>query len=191
MPNVKKIEAVEALTQSLQRSPFTIATGFRGLRVQDLQELRRRLRPAQAELKVVKNTLLRLAAQAAGKPDLMRLVEGPTALAFTYGDMLEAAKAVTEYARTAPGQFALRGALLDGQLLTADDLKDWIRLPPKPVLVAQIAGQLQSPMANLLALLASPLQELSLLLQSALGELPGLIEARARQLEAAAEGAAP
>ncbi len=186
MPNPKKMATVEALSQRLQRSPLTIATGFRGLRVQDLEELRRRLRPAQAELRVVKNTLLRLAAQAADKAHLMHLVEGPTALTFTYGDIVETAKAITDYAQTAPGQFALRGALLDGQLLTADDLKDLARLPPKPVLVAQVAGQLQSPVAGLLALLAGPVQELSLLFQSILGELPGLIEARARQMEGAA-----
>jgi large subunit ribosomal protein L10 len=183
MPTQKKVETVETLRQQIEGSNLTIAIDFTGLRVSDMQEFRRRLRTASVELKVVKNTLLRLAAEAAGKPNLTQVVDGPTALGFTSGEIVEAAKAITEYARTAPGQFAIRGAFLEGQVLTADDFRDLARLPPKPVLLAQIAGHLQSPMATLIGLLDSPLQELSLLLQSALGQLPGLIEARAAQLE--------
>lgn len=189
MPTQKKIETVQALRQHIERSSLTIAADFRGLRVIDMEDLRRRLRAASVEMKVVKNTLLRLAAAAAGKPDLMQVVEGPTALGFASGDIIEAARTITEYARTAPGQFAIRGAFLDGQVLTADDLRDLVRLPPKPVLLAQIAGQLQSPLATLAGLLDAPLQELSLLLRSALGQLPGLIEARANQLEGSSVGA--
>ncbi|MFQ6019145.1 MAG: 50S ribosomal protein L10 [Dehalococcoidia bacterium] len=185
MPTQRKIETVETLRQHIERSVLTIAADFRGLRVPEMEELRRRLRAANVELKVVKNNLLRLAAEAAGKPDLMQVVEGPTALGFTSGDIIEAARTITEYARTAPGQFAVRGAFLDGQVLTADDLRDLVRLPPKPVLLAQVAGQLQSPLATLAGLLDSHLRELSLLLQSSLSQLPGLIDARAAQLESA------
>ena len=184
MPTQRKIETVEALRERIERSALTIAADIHGLRVQDMEQIRRRLRAASVELKVVKNTLLRLAAQAAGQPDLVRIVEGPTALAFTYGDVIEAARAVSEYAQTA-GQFAIRGAFLDGQVISPADLRDLVRLPPKPVLLAQVAGQLQSPMVGLLTLLQSPLQEFSSLTQSLLAQLPGLIEARARQMESA------
>lgn len=183
MPTQKKIEAVQELQELIERSALTIATDFRGLRVQDMEQLRRRLRAANVELKVIKNRLLQLAAGAVNKPDLVRIVEGPTALAFIYGDIMEAAKAINEYAQTAPGQFAVRGAFLDGQVLTADDLKDLVQLPPKPVLLAEILGRLQSPLATFSGLLEASLQELSLLIQSPLAELPALIEARARQLE--------
>ena len=183
MPTQRKIESVADLRDRIARATLVVSADYRGLLVKDMDQLRRRLRAAGIEVKVVKNTLLRLAAQDAGQPDLVRIVEGPTALAFSYGDFIEAAKAITEYAQGAPSTFALRGGYLDGQVVSPADLRELVRLPPRPVLLAQILGQLQSPLAGLLGLLDAPLQELSLLLQSALSELPGLIEARARQLE--------
>lgn len=184
MPTQKKIDTVADLRDRIQRATIAIATDYRGLRVQEMDQLRRRLRAAGLELRVVKNTLLNLAAQEAGQPELMRIIEGPTALALAYADVIEAAKALTEYAQTAPPTFALRGAYLDGQVVSAADLRDLVRLPSRPVMLAQMLGQLQSPLAGLVGLLDAPLNELSLLLQNALADLPGLIEARARQLEA-------
>ncbi len=147
--------------------------------------MRRRLRASNVKVRVIKNSLLRQAADQAGIPDLMQIIEGPTALVLSYDDPTEAAKAVIEYARSAPPTFAIRGAFMDGQVVSADDLKSLVLLPPRPVMLAQFAGQLQSPLATFAGLLESPLQELSSLLQSALSALPGLIEARAKQLESA------
>ena len=146
--------------------------------------MRKRLRAASVEVRVIKNSLLRLAAGQSGTPELMQIVEGPTALAIAYDDPIEAAKAITEYAQSAPPTFALRGAFLDGRVVSAADLRDLVRLPPRPVMLALLAGQLQAPLATFSGLLQSPLRELTSLLQSVLSELPGLIEARARQLEA-------
>ncbi len=189
MPTQRKIDSVADLQQRLQRATIAISADYRGLRVREMDDLRRRLRAAGLELRVVKNTLLRLAAEQAGRPDLMRIVEGPTALALAYADVIEAARALTDYAQTAPPTFALRGAFLDGQIVSAEDLRELVRLPPRPVMLAQLLGQLQYPLIGLLGLLDAPLQELTLLLQSALSELPGLIEARARQLESSSVGA--
>ncbi len=147
--------------------------------------MRRRLRASSVEVRVIKNSLLRLAADQAGIPDLMQIIEGPTALILSYDDPNEAAKAVIEYARSAPPTFTIRGAFMDGQVVSAEDLKALVLLPPRPVMLAQLAGQLQSPLATFAGLLESPLQELSSLLQSALSELPSLIAARAKQLETA------
>lgn len=187
MPTQKKIEAVDELKRRIGRATIAVSTDYRGLRVQEMDQLRRRMRAANLEVRVVKNSLLRLAAEQTGVPELMQVVEGPTALVFAYEDAIEAAKAISEYAQSAPPTFAIRGAFMDGRVVSADDLRELVRLPPRPVLLAQIAGQLQSPLAGLVGLLESPLRELSLLLQSALRELPGLIEARARQLESAPE----
>lgn len=185
MPTEKKIQQVEQLQRLIEGAAITLSADFRGLRVQEMDQLRRRLRAANLQVRVIKNNLLRLAADQAGAPDLMQIVEGPTALVLGYDDAIEAAKAVTEYAQSAPAGFSVRGAFLDGRVLSADDLRDLVRLPPWPVLLAQVAGQLQSPLASLVGLLDAPLRELSMLMQSALSELPGLIEARARQLESA------
>ncbi len=185
MPTQKKIDLVQELKQLIERARITVGADFRGLRVQEMDQMRRRLRTSGVEVRVVKNSLLRLAADQAGMPDLMQIVEGPTALVLGYDDPTEAAKAVTEYAHSAPPTFTIRGAFMDGQVVSAEDLREFVRLPPRPVMLAQLAGQLQSPLAAFVSLLDSPLQELSSLLQSALSELPGLIEARARQLDTA------
>ncbi len=183
MPTQKKIDLVEQIKQHIERATITVSADFRGLRVKEMEQMRRHLRPANVEVRVIKNRLLRLAAGATGTPELMQVVEGPTALVLGYDDPIAAAKAITEYARSAPPTFAIRGAFMDGQPLSPDDLQDIVRLPPRPVMLAQFAGSLQAPLAIFVGLLESPLRELSSLLQSALSELPGLLEARASQLE--------
>jgi len=184
MPTQKKIEQVAELKERIGRATITVGADYRGLRVQEMDALRRRLREAGIEVRVIKNSLLKLAADQAEMPDLMEIIEGPTALAFAYDDPMAAAKVINEYAQSAPPTFAVRGAYLDGHVVSADDLRQLVRLPARPVMIALIAGQLQSPLAGLLGLLQSPLRELASLLQATLSELPGLIEARAGQMEA-------
>ncbi len=183
MPTQKKINTVEELKQRISRATITITADYRGLRVPEMEQMRRRLRQASVEVRVVKNNLLRLAADQAGMPELMRVVEGPTALVLGYEDPIKAAKAITDYAQSAPPTFAIRGAFMEREVMSAEDIRQLVRLPPRPVMLAQLAGQLQSPLGALSGLLGSPLRELASLLQSVLGELPGLIEARARHLE--------
>ena len=185
MPTQKKIDQVQDLKQRMERATVLVSADYRGLRVQEMDQMRKRLRAASLEVKVVKNNLLRLAADQTGTPELMQIVEGPTALVIAYDDPIEAAKAITEYAQSAPPTFSLRGAFMDGRTVSAADLRDLVRLPPMPVMLAQLAGQLQAPLATLSGLLQAPLRELTSLLQSALSELPGLIGARVRQLEEA------
>ncbi len=183
MPTQKKIDTVADLKERLERATLLASADYRGLRVKEMVEMRRRLREAAIEVRVVKNTLLRLAANESGQPDLLEIIEGPTALAISYGDAIGAAKALSGYAQGAPAGFALRGGFMDGRVLSAQDLRDLVRVPPKPVLLAQFMGRIQSPLAGFIGLLDAPLRDLSMLVQSLLAELPGLIEARARQME--------
>ncbi len=184
MPTQKKIDTVAELKGRLERATLLVSAEYRGLRVRDMQEMRRRLRESGIEVKVVKNSLLRLAAEESGQADLLSVVEGPTALVVSYGDVIDAAKAVSGYAQGAPQGFALRGGFMDGHVLSAQDIRDLVRIPPRPVLIAQFLGQMQSPLAGFAALMDAPLREFSGLARSLLSELPGLIEARARQMEA-------
>ena len=188
MPTQKKIETVADLKERIERATLLASADYRGLRVKEMVEMRRRLREAGLEVRVVKNTLLRLAANESGQPELLEIVEGPTALAMGYGDVIEAAKALAGYAQGAPAGFGLRGGFMDGRVLSAQDLRDLVRVPPKPVLLAQFMGKIQSPLAGFVGLMEAPLRELTLLVQSLLSELPGLVEARARQMEAAGIG---
>lgn len=185
MPTQEKIATVAELKEQLERATIVMSGEYRGMTVKEMQDLRRKLREGGLEVKVVKNTLLRIAADQAGKAEVTRIVEGPTALALSYGDIIEAAKAMTGYAQGAPQAFSLRGGYLDGAILTANDLKELTKIPPKPVLLSQFMGLMEGPLVGFLGLMESPLRELQGLMQAMLSEFPGLIEARAKQLEAA------
>jgi len=188
MPTQKKIDTVAELKGRIERATLVASAEYRGLRVKEMVEMRRRLREAGIEVRVIKNSLLKLAAEDAGQGELLQIVEGPTALAVSYGDVIEAAKALSGYAQGAPQGFAIRGGFMDGAVLSAQDIRDLVRIPPKPVLLAQFMGQMQSPLAGFVGLMEAPLRELMALMQALLSELPGLVEARARQMEAEGVG---
>jgi large subunit ribosomal protein L10 len=175
MPTQKKIEAVEELTDLLTRSTVVIGAEYRGLRVDETTALRRQLREAGIEMHVIKNTLFRRAAEAAGKPDMSQLAEGPTALIIGYGDPLAPVKTVVEYQRGARNTFAARKAYVDGEIVAGGRLTELASLPPKETMIAQFAGALQSPITNFVYLIQATIQEFS-----------GLIDARAEQMEGAA-----
>jgi large subunit ribosomal protein L10 len=183
MPTQQKIETVADLKDRLERATVIVSTEYRGLTVKEMQDLRRKLREGGLEVRVVKNTLLKRAADDAGQSGIVQIIEGPTALAISYGDPIEAAKAVTGYAQGAPTAFGVRGAFMDGSVLSESDIKALTTVPPRPVLLGQFMGALQGPLANFVGLLDAPLQELSGLLNSLLSEFPGLVEARAKQME--------
>ena len=183
MPTQKKRDAVADIKGRLERAAMVISANYRGLNVKDMQNLRRKLREGNLETRVIKNSLLKLATDQSDRSSFMEIVEGPTALLIAYEDPVEGAKAVTDYAKSAPDGFTVRGALMDGQILTEMDVAALAKIPPKPVLIAQIAGGLQSPLVGLVRLLDAPIYELNSLLQSLLRELPGLLDSRITQLE--------
>jgi large subunit ribosomal protein L10 len=186
MPTQKKIEKVQELRERIERATIAIAAEYRGLTVAEMAALRRAIREAGVELKVVKNRLFLRAAQEAGKPTMAELLEGPTAVVFGYGDVAAAAKAVVEYEKSARNAFAVRRAVLDGQVLEKRDVQALAELPPREVLVGQIAGALQAPLARLAGLLAQVLTNpAGLLLHDSMRTFSGLLEARAKQLEGA------
>jgi large subunit ribosomal protein L10 len=175
MATQKKIEAVAQLKDLLERGTVIIGADYRGLSVADVTTLRRQLREAGIEMHVIKNTLFQRAANEAGKPDLIELAEGPTALVIGYDDPVTPVRTLVEYQRTARNTFAARKAYLEGTIFSGPRLAEIATLPPKDQLIAQVAGALQSPVVNLVSLLAAAVQEFS-----------GLLDARTEQLEGAA-----
>src|SRR6266566_9958818 len=175
MPTERKIEAVSALTDALNRSTVVIGAEYRGLSVAGSTALRRQLSDAGVEMHVIKNTLFWRAADAAGKQTMAELAEGPTALIIGYADPIAPIKTVVEYQRTARNTFAARKAFLEGQVFPANRLNELATLPSKETLIAQVAGALQSPITSLVYLLEATLQE-----------FVGLLDARAEQVGAAA-----
>ena len=175
MPTLKKEADVAELQEMVGRSVVAISTSYRGLSVAEMTALRRRMREAGVDLRVVKNTLLRIAAERAGKPDLVRIVEGPTAVIFGYDDVAVPAKSVTEYMRTARNALTITGAFLDGEVMAPAAVADLASLPSRESLIAQFVGGMQSPIATFSGLISSVVREFA-----------GLIDARAQQLEESA-----
>jgi large subunit ribosomal protein L10 len=165
LPTPRKAQIVAQIEQWLRGSQIVVVTDYRGLTVAELNRLRNNLRGAQVEFHVTKNTLARLAARNAGVTALERFLEGPTAIAFGLGDPVEAAKAIVE-AQRQPKPVAIKGAVLDGRVLTAEDLVQLSRLPAREVLLAQVVGAMQAPIVALVSVLSGPVRSLLYVLQA-------------------------
>jgi large subunit ribosomal protein L10 len=146
MPSAEKTGKVAALKERIQGSDALLLTEYRGLTVHDATELRRSL-AGQAKLSVAKNTLLERAASEAGIEGLEALLTGPTAVAFVEGDVVATAKKLVEAAKKFPA-LVLKGAFMDGRVLTADEAKALADLESREVMLSKIAGMLKSEMSR-------------------------------------------
>ena len=151
-PRTDKVAVVEEVTAKLNGADAVFVSEYRGLTVAQLADLRKPLREAGAEHKVYKNTLVKLAATAAGMEGLHEYLTGPTALTFVQGDVAAAAKALTEQAKAAPA-LVLKGGVMGDAVMSADDLKTLASLPSREVLLAKMAGAMQAPMIKTAGLL--------------------------------------
>ncbi|WP_040493630.1 50S ribosomal protein L10 [Ilumatobacter nonamiensis] len=151
-PRADKVAVVEEVTAKLNEASAVFVSEYRGLTVGQLADLRKPLREAGAEHKVYKNTLVKLAAQAAGMEGLTEHLVGPTALTFVSGDVAAAAKALTEQAKATPA-LVVKGGMMGETVMSADDLKVLADLPPRDVLLAKFAGALQAPLVKTAGLL--------------------------------------
>jgi len=149
----EKKQAVIELAQKLERSSIVITTSYRGLSVAEMTELRRRLRQQQIEYRVIKNTLARFAAGQAGKEGLNSIIEGPTAIAFGYGDIVVPAKALIDYIRSASSELRISGGLIEERVLSASDVATLATLPPKEVLIAKLLSGMQGSISALVNVL--------------------------------------
>jgi large subunit ribosomal protein L10 len=160
VPSASNVAEVEAIKGRLEGSVAALLTEYRGLDVKDLFELRASLRGSQTEYRVLKNTLTTIAVQEVGYRDLVPLLEGPIAVAFVHGDPVQAAKDLAEFARTHPS-LVLKGGVLDGKVLDADELRRLATLESREVLLARLAGLLQASLQQTASLLAAPLRQVT------------------------------
>ena len=176
MQKSEKERVVAELTERLQGTETLIVADYRGLTVTEIGELRGKLLEHGAQFSVVKNSLTKRAAESAGVEPLLALLEGPTAIAFleTDGDPVAVAKALDDAVRTE--RITLKGGLLEGAEIGADDLKQLAKLPPPEIL---LVGAVAGPVTAIVGLFAAPMRE-----------LVGVIDARIRQLEEQGETAA-
>jgi len=174
MKREQKERIVADLTDRLRSAETLLVADYRGLTMTQIDSLRTRLLDSGARFQVVKNTLTRRAAEAAGADALLTLLDGPSAIAFLEadGDMLAAAKALADMARESR-VLAIRGGVLEGRVLTAGEVESLASLPPVDVLRGQVLGAIVAPLTALLGLVSAPLQDLY-----------GLLDARIEQLGA-------
>ncbi len=151
-PRPEKVAAVAEIASKLTAAEAVFVTEYRGMSVGQMADLRSALWPSKSEHKVYKNTLARFAVRDAGLDQLEELLVGPTALTFVHGDIAAAAKALRDAAKTNPA-LVLKGGLLGGSVLSADDLKALADLPSREELLAKLAGGLQAPMVKTAGLL--------------------------------------
>ena len=172
MPTQAKIDRVSDLKEKLDRCSIAVSTNYTGIGVNEINELRRRMRGAGVEFTVVKNNLMKLAFDAAQRPQAKDIVEGPTAIAFGYDDPADVARALADYRRSTRSVLNIRGAVLgDGPMLSATEVNRLATLPSKTQMIANLLGQLQAPMQRLLAVLNGPIRNLDALLQARIQQL--------------------
>ncbi len=178
MDRDEKQQVVDELTARLREAETLIVADYRGLTMPEIDGLRGKLLEHGAKFSVVKNTLTRRAAEAAGAEALLTLLEGPSAIAFIEadGDMVAVAKALADSAK-ATNVLVIRGGVMQGRTISAEDVDELAKLPPFDVLRGQVLGAIVGPLQSLLGLVSAPLQN-----------LVGLIDARIEQL--GGEGAA-
>lgn len=154
-----KIRAVANLKDKFSRAKVVVFTEYRGLNVAELSALRRRMRASGGQLFVAKNTLTRLAARDAGLEGLDQFLTGPTALAFGFDDFVGVPKVVKEFDREFK-QFSFKGGLIEGRVIPKEGVRDLADLPPREVLLAQVAGGFQAPLYGLASVLQGNIRKL-------------------------------
>lgn len=144
----EKAAVIDRLAEELDASQAVFAVDYRGITVSQVADLRARLRAADATFTVVKNSLTERAADKAGAEALKSVLQGPTALTFVRGDAAAAAKALSDAQRVTE-VLAFKGGLMDGQVVSADDIRAIARLPSREVLYAQLVGTVAAPLNGL------------------------------------------
>ena len=173
MPTQQKVDRVQDIKGRLERSSITMTTSYSGITVNEMIELRRAMRAGGIDFTIVKNTLLNLAAAEAKKPQIKEIIQGPTAVAIAYDDPAAAAKTLSDFIRDGGTSLAIIGAVMgDGAPMAAGDVTKLASLPPKPILLAMLLGQMQAPLARLATVMNGPIQALD-----------NVLQARVRQLE--------
>lgn len=175
MPNAENTESVAELKERFAGVQTAVLTEYRGLTVRQLSDLRKQLKGASAEYKVVKNRLARIAIKDSALDGLGKHLTGPTGVAYTRHDPVSVAKALQAFVKNNPA-LTIKVGVVEGKVLEPSALKSLADLPSKEALRAQLVGALQGPMSKLVTLLAA-----------VQGELVRVIEARSQQAAAEAE----
>ena len=198
MAKPEKVAQLAEITERFKEAEATLLTEYRGLTVSDIAEVRGALRESGAEYKVMKNTLARIAVREVGLEELVEMLEGPTAVVFVKGDVVEAAKALDDAVKKYP-VLVVKGGAMAGKVIDADQAKALAKLDSRETLLTKIAMLFNQPAQQTVNVFSALLRDLGSMLGQVVakkesGELPGG-EAPAAEAapaeEPAAEAAAP
>lgn len=174
MNKLSKQEIINQIEEWFSKCTIAIITDYRGLSVASTAALRRKLRESSTEYRVTKNTLTRFAVDKVGKEEVKEFIQGPTAIAFGYGEITEAVKALTDHIQASKLPITIKGGIMGSRLLKPDEITFLATVPPREVLLVRLLGMMQSPITSLLFTLNANLRN-----------LVQVIEARRQQLESA------
>jgi large subunit ribosomal protein L10 len=163
MARVEKEEAVREIADRFSSASAALLTEYRGLSVGDMAEVRTALRDVQADYRVLKNTLARIAVREVGLEDLVSLLQGPTAIAFVRGDAVEAAKALDDASKKFP-VLVIKGGVLDGKIVDADQARLLARLESRDIQLTKIAMLANQPLQQTINVFAALLRDLGSML---------------------------
>lgn len=161
MPTAQKARVIEETSERFNRASGVLFTEYRGLKVKELQLLRKQLGEKGGELQVVKNTLFGRAAGAGADPLTENLKSGPTAVVFVYENESDCAKVVMDFAKTHKN-LVVKGGLISGKVIDDKGVDELSKLPSRDVLISQVIGVIAAPLSNLVgvieALYADPIR---------------------------------
>jgi large subunit ribosomal protein L10 len=189
LPNAEKVERVARLRERIEGSRALLLADFRGLSVTDVMELRRSLDEAETRFSIVKNTLMKLAADESGVGSLSDLLDGPTAVGFVEGDAVAAAKRIVDAAKRFPA-LELKGAWVEGRLLGAAEAQTLATLDSRDAMLSKIAGLAKAEMSRAASMFQTIQSQFLGVLEAYREKLPGEAEEPAAP-KAAAEAAEP
>lgn len=155
----KKKQIVEEIKEKIQNSQSIILVDYRGLNVDEVNELRSKYREANVYYKVYKNTLMRFAFKEAGLEEFNQYLTGPNAVAFGVEDPVAAAKVTSEFMKK-HDQLEIKAGVVDGKIVDVNGVKELADLPPREVLIAQVLGGLNAPISGLANVLQGTIRNL-------------------------------
>ena len=189
MNREEKAAVINEVAGQIASAEAIFAVDYRGITVAQVADLRAKLRESDTKLRVVKNSLTERAADQAGASELKPLLVGPTALALVQGDVALAAKALNDAARALKGPLEFKGGVLNGSVLSADDVRSIAKLPSRDVLNAQLVGTIAAPLTGLVRGLNALISGLAIQLKAIADQ--GLVSGTGRSGVVASEAAPP
>lgn len=193
MPTAQKERVIEQAKEWYGKSVGLVFTDYRGLKVKELQQLRRTLADKGGEIHVIKNTLFRLAAGEDAAKFPADLHNGPTAVAFVFENESEVAKALVDFEKQTK-TLSVKGGYFGGKVFDAKGVEALSKLPPRDVLIAQVIGTIAAPLTNLVSVIeglyAGPIRTIGAVADKVAEGSPAPAPAK-EEAPAAAEAAAP